>query len=236
MLCKNFIGGTMDLNKIKEQFNFIAQKYDDHRRCFIPCFNDFYKNSVSLLKCYNNNFKNVVDLGAGTGLLTMEIYELYHNAHYTLIDISNDMLKIAKERFAGLCSFEFIEKNYLEEIPVKNGDLICSALSIHHLENTDKIKLYKNIYKTLDKEGCFINLDQFIGTSQKINNLYNEWWYNYIDNSGINPEEKLAWIERKKLDKENTIKETMELLKESGFKNIECIYNFMKFGVIMAIK
>jgi CRISPR/Cas system CSM-associated protein Csm4 (group 5 of RAMP superfamily) len=52
-----------------------------------------------------------------------------------------------------------------------------------------KIKLYKNIYKTLDKKGCFINLDQFIGTSEEINNLYNEWWYNYINNSGIKPEE-----------------------------------------------
>jgi tRNA (cmo5U34)-methyltransferase len=226
----------MDINKIKEQFNLIAQKYDDHRKCFIPCFDDFYKNSVSLLRCYKNNFRNVVDLGAGTGLLTMEIYKLYNNAHYTLIDISNDMLEIAKERFGGLNNFEFIEENYVENIPVKNCDLICSALSIHHFENNDKIKLYKNVFKTLDNEGCFINLDQFTGTSEKINNLYNEWWYNFINNSGINPEEKTAWIERKKLDKENTIKETIELLKGSGFRNIECIYNFMKFGVIMAIK
>jgi ubiquinone/menaquinone biosynthesis C-methylase UbiE len=226
----------MNVNKIKEQFNFIAQKYDNHRKCFIPCFDDFYKNSVSLLKCYKTDFQNIVDLGAGTGLLTMEVYKLYNNAHYTLIDVSNDMLKIAKERFSGLKKFEFIEKNYVENIPVKNIDLMCSALSIHHLENTDKIKLYKNIYETLNNEGCFINLDQFIGTSEKINNLYNEWWYNYIDNSGIKPEEKTAWIERKKLDKENTIKETIELLKGSGFKDIECIYNFMKFGVIVAIK
>jgi SAM-dependent methyltransferase len=146
------------------------------------------------------------------------------------------MLKIAKERFVGLNNFEFIEKNYVENIPVKSCDLVCSALSIHHLENDGKVKLYKNIYKTLDSGGCFINLDQFIGASGKINSLYNEWWYNFIDNSGISSEEKTAWIERRKLDKENTIKETIELLKDSGFKNIECIYNFMKFGVIMAIK
>jgi ubiquinone/menaquinone biosynthesis C-methylase UbiE len=226
----------MDINKIKEQFNLIAQKYDNHRKCFIPCFDDFYKNSVSLLKCYKNNFQNVVDLGAGTGLLTMEIYKLYNNAHYTLVDVSKDMLKIARKRFEGLNNFEFIEENYAENLPVKNCDLVCSALSMHHLENNEKVKLYKNIYKTLDSGGCFINLDQFIGASGKINSLYNEWWYNFIDNSGINFEEKTAWIERKKLDKENTIKETIELLRDSGFKNIECIYNFMKFGVIMAIK
>jgi ubiquinone/menaquinone biosynthesis C-methylase UbiE len=226
----------MNADKIKEQFNFIAKKYDNHRKCFIPCFDDFYQNSVSLLKCYNNNFQNIVDLGAGTGLLTMEVYKLYNNAHFTLIDISDNMLEIAKKRFDGLDNFDFIEKNYVENIPVKKVDLMCSALSIHHLENTDKIKLYKHIYETLEDGGCFINLDQFVGTSERINDLYNEWWYNYIDRSGIQPEEKTAWIDRKKLDKENTIQETMKLLKDSGFKNIECIYNFMKFGVIMAIK
>jgi hypothetical protein len=52
----------------------------------------------------------------------------------------------------------------------------------------------------------------------------------------IKEEEESLWIERKKLDKENTIKETIELLKGSGFKNVECIYSFMKFGVIIALK
>jgi len=96
--------------------------------------------------------------------------------------------------------------------------------------------LYKNIYLNLNKGGCFINIDQFIVKSEKINNLYNKWWYNYINNSGIKPEDKEAWLERKKLDKENTIEETIKLLIKSGFENIECIYNFMKFGVIIAIK
>jgi tRNA (cmo5U34)-methyltransferase len=75
-----------------------------------------------------------------------------------------------------------------------------------------------------------------IGTSKEINQLYNEWWYNYINQSGIKEEEKSAWNERKKLDKENTIKETIKLLEGIGFKDVECIYSFMKFGVIIAIK
>ena len=134
----------MDLNKIKEQFNYIAEKYDNQRKYFIPCFDDFYTRSVSLLKYYNINFMNIVDLGAGTGLLTKIIYEMYPNANYTLIDISEDMLKIAKERFNGMNNFNFLEYNYVEDIPVNNCDLICSALSVHHLD--DKEKLYKNIY------------------------------------------------------------------------------------------
>jgi ubiquinone/menaquinone biosynthesis C-methylase UbiE len=224
----------MDINTIKEHFNFVAQKYDNNRKCFIPCFDDFYIRSVSILK--QNNFENIVDLGAGTGLLTKVLYEMYPNAHYTLIDVSKDMLQIAKERFNGLSNFTFLEHDYVEDMPVNNCDLICSALSIHHLENKNKEKLYAKIYSKLTKNGCFINLDQFIVKSEKINNLYNTWWYDYINDSEIKNEEKEAWLKRKELDKENTIEETIKLLEKSGFENAECIYNFMKFGVIMGIK
>jgi len=226
----------MDLDKIKEQFNKHAEKYDTMRKCFIPCFDDYYIRSTSLLKYYRDDFKNIVDLGAGTGLLTRVIFEMYPNANYTLIDISGDMLKIAKERFNGIDKFNFLECNYADDIPVDNCDLICSGLSIHHLENVDKEKLYNNIYKKLVDGGCFINVDQFNGSSDTINDLYNDWWYDYVKNSGISAEEVSKYAERRKLDRENTIPETIELLKKSGFGKVECIYNFMKFGVIIALK
>ena len=226
----------IDLDLIRKQFNHYAEKYDRHRKYLIPCFDDFYTRSISLLKYRGNNVGNVVDLGAGTGLLTKVVYEMYPNANYTLIDISQDMLKIAKERFDGLNNFTFMEYNYIDDIPVNNCDLICSALSIHHLENSDKEKLYKNIYSKLSKDGCFVNLDQFIAKSENINGFYNQWWYDYVNSSGIKREEIEGMMERRKLDRENTMDETVELLEKSGFENVECIYSFMKFGVVMAIK
>jgi ubiquinone/menaquinone biosynthesis C-methylase UbiE len=225
---------SMDIEKMQAQFNMIAEKYDNQRKCFIPCFEDFYVRSVSLLK--QNHFTNIVDLGAGTGLLTKVLYEMFPKAQYTLIDISKDMLKIAKERFNGLDNFTLLEHDYVQNIPVQNADLISSALSIHHLEHTEKSTLYKHIYSKLNTNGVFINLDQFIAKSEKINNAYNEWWLNYIDNSGIQSDEKEAWLQRKTLDKENTIDETVQLLEKSGFTHVECIYHFMKFGVIIAAK
>lgn len=224
----------MNLDKIKELFNYNAEKYDSQRKCLIPCFDDFYIRSVSILQYYKDDFMNIVDLGAGTGLLTKVMYEMYPNAHYTLIDISKDMLKIAKERFNGKDNFDFLEYNYAENIPVNNCDLVCSALSIHHLD--DKEKLYKNIYSKLNGNGCFINLDQFMVKFEKINNLYWSWWNDYVKNNGITQEEKELHKERRKLDRENTIDETIKLLEKSGFNNVECIYNFMQFGVIIAIK
>jgi len=226
----------MELDKIKEQFNNCAEKYDNRRKTIIPCFDEFYNRSVSLLKYYKENFVNIIDLGAGTGLLTKVIFEMYPNANFTLIDISENMLKIAKERFNGMDNFKFLDCNYVEDIPINDCDLICSALSIHHLEHDEKQKLYQNVYSKLIENGCFINLDIFIAKSEIINNQYNSWWYNYVKNSGMSQEEEQVWLESQKIDKENTINETIEMLRKSGFNNIECIYNFMKFGVIVAIK
>src|SRR5574344_663857 len=138
----------MDIEKVKNQFDIIAKHYDSHRRCFIPCYDDYYVRSVSLLKEYKDKAKNIADLGAGTGLLTKEMFLLYPEARFTLIDLSADMLEIAKTRFAGLDNFEYLEDDYISHLP-SNYDIICSALSIHHLDNDDKPNVYANICKSL---------------------------------------------------------------------------------------
>ena len=34
---------------IENQFNLIAAEYDSNRRKFIPCFDDFYKNTTEFI-------------------------------------------------------------------------------------------------------------------------------------------------------------------------------------------
>ena len=34
---------------IKEQFNFVAQEYDNNRKKFIPCFDDYYENTTKFI-------------------------------------------------------------------------------------------------------------------------------------------------------------------------------------------
>lgn len=227
---------NMNTQKMKEQFDLIAQKYDNNRRCFIPCFDDYYKRSVSLLKYYKKELSRVVDLGAGTGLLTKEIYELYPDAHFTLVDIADEMLDVARQRFAGLSNFDYLSSDYIENFPAEKPDLICSALSIHHLDAEEKIKLYSKIYAGLDAGGCFLNLDQFVSDSSVIDKMYSDWWMDYIQNSGISEEQMARGLERRALDKENSVETTVALLQEAGFSKVECMYRFMKFGVVLAIK
>lgn len=225
----------MDANDIRKQFDSIAKQYDEGRRCFIPCFDDYYVRSVGVLKEIVPNAKIITDLGAGTGLLTKEMYLLYPKAHFTLIDLSDDMLDIARKRFAKLEGFDFRRADYSQGLP-KECDIICSALSIHHLEEEQKQKLYISIYKALPEGGVFVNLDQFCADSPVIDKAWNDWWMNYVNHSGITTEAKAKWLERKKLDRENSVSTSLRMLREAGFAQTECIYQFMKFATIVAVK
>lgn len=45
-LNSNLAGEKMNIEK---QFNLIAEEYDSNRRKFIPCFDDFYKNTTEFI-------------------------------------------------------------------------------------------------------------------------------------------------------------------------------------------
>jgi ubiquinone/menaquinone biosynthesis C-methylase UbiE len=223
------------IEQMAENFNHDAERYDEQRKLFIPCFDDYYGLSVSFLKKIRDNMNNILDLGAGTGLLTKYLFEKYPNADYTLIDVAEQMLEIARQRFYGLTNFQFLIQDYSKELPQKKFDLVASALSIHHLENEDKMLLYSNIYSKLGKGGYLLNLDFFNASSNEMNRKFTDYWYDFVY-SRITPERKELFLKRRAEDKENTVDETKYMLTKIGFKNVECIYNYMKFGVIIAEK
>jgi tRNA (cmo5U34)-methyltransferase len=226
----------MEIDKISGSFDKVAEIYDKQRRFFIPCFDDYYGTTVSFLAKAKKNFKSILDLGAGTGLVTKYLFDQFPDADYTLFDASDKMVEVARERFSGMKNFKFIISDYSKELPIAGFDLIASALSIHHLENDAKLKLYKAIYNKLPDNGYFLNLDQFNANTVMMNDLYNQWWYDFIKKSKITEKEMESWLVRRELDRENTIDETKDMLMQAGFKIIECIYSYMKFGVILAIK
>ncbi|MDR2962594.1 MAG: class I SAM-dependent methyltransferase [Bacteroidales bacterium] len=226
----------MNITHIEERFSQIAQQYDAQRRLFIPCFDDYYGLGVSFLKRVKPSVRTVLDLGAGTGILTKRLYDEYPKAEFSLVDISEKMLEVARQRFSGLENFHYAVLDYSQNLPKQKFDVIASALSIHHLEHEDKKRLYASIYEHLEEGGVLLNLDQFNATSAEMNDRYNHYWYEHIHASGISAEEQAAWSKRRELDRENTVDETKQMLTTVGFRNVECLYEYMKFGLIFAEK
>ncbi len=226
----------MQTDEIQTRFDAIAKVYDENRKRFIPCFDDYYLTTSRFLSSSIHPPKTILDLGAGTGLLSKFLYDEFPGAKFSLVDVSEKMLEVAKERFDGLSNFEFSVLDYTRNLPDRKFDLIASALSIHHLEECAKKTLYRNIFERLEPGGTLVNLDQFKAESSEMETLYESYWVKSIWESGLSELEFERWQVRKALDRENTVDETKALLSDAGFRVVECTYKFMKFAVVIARK
>lgn len=223
------------MSEIKRKFDAVSGKYDEQRRKFIPCFDDFYGVSVSIASVDTEN-PDILDLGAGTGLLSAFLMEKYPEATFTLVDMSEKMLEIAKNRFRGNSKVKYIEADYSKYDFEEKYDMVVSALSIHHLEDEDKKELYKRSYSILKESGIFINADLVHGETAFIENLNKTIWRQYVENSGLTEEEIAAGYERSKLDKDIEMNQQLNWLKEAGFRDVSCIYKYYQFAVMFGRK
>lgn len=232
-LNSNLAGEKMNIEK---QFNLIAEEYDSNRRKFISCFDDFYKNTTEFIVSNIKKPKQIVDLGAGTGLLTYFWYQQYPDSKYVLVDIAGEMLNVARKRFEGIENISYQTENYVHKFPDILFDTVISALSIHHLEDKDKKKLFERIYDSLPNGGLFVNYDQFCAGQPEMDDWFNSFWESQLANSGLTDIDLELWKERRKLDRECTARQEVDMLKDCRFKMVKCVYSYQKFSVIVAIK
>lgn len=224
-----------DRNEVGSTFDEAAHAYDDQRRKLIPCFDDFYNVALSIADT-QVEAPRIIDLGAGTGLFSSLILQRYPEADITLIDLSEKMLDIARTRLHGYTNVSYIVDDYTNYIADEKADIIISALSIHHLEDADKIKLYTNVYSNLTSNGIFINADQVLGHTDFIDSLYKTDWRSKVEASGLTEAAITSAYERTKLDKMSTLQSQLNWLHESGFSDVDCVYKYFNFAVFYGRK
>ncbi|OPY61108.1 MAG: bifunctional 3-demethylubiquinone-9 3-methyltransferase/ 2-octaprenyl-6-hydroxy phenol methylase [Pelotomaculum sp. PtaU1.Bin065] len=221
---------------IRMKFDHISMDYDRQRKQLIPCFNDFYGIAIALIEPAEFEKPTVLDVGAGTGLFSSFLLGKIPDAKLTLIDISEKMLQVAKKRFRDVSGVEYIVGDYANYVSSREYDLIISALSIHHLGDDQKFKLYKQCYSMLKPNGIFINADQVLGNTPYTDSIFKKRWKSGVENSGLSKEEIASGYERTKLDKEATLLQQLDWLEKAGFSDVDCVYKYYHFAVMFGRK
>lgn len=224
------------MNKsVATTFNKVAEVYDMQRKELIPLIDIFYGTAVELIKI-NTLSGKILDLGAGTGLLTEWVIKKYPKAEYILVDIAEEMLSVAKERFNGLHNIRFVVEDYRSGITGCKYGAIISSMSIHHLDSNEKRQLYINIFNSLEEGGVFVNADQVKGEDAESEDIVKNYQLNYIENCSLSREEKDTTYERIKLDKMDTMSDQVRMLKEAGFTSVDIYYKCYNYIVFRARK
>jgi tRNA (cmo5U34)-methyltransferase len=220
---------------LKIKFDNGAGSYDRQRRDIIPNMDQIYTIMAELASSEVSG-PEILDLGAGTGLLTKHLLKRYSRGSFTLIDLSEKMLNIAKERFEDELNFKYHNQNYLECDFEGPFDIVISSLSIHHLEDIDKKYLYSKIYETLNEGGIFLNADQVLAPTPENEDIYLRNWWEKIETGSLTQAEKKIIIDRMKMDKPASLHYNLKWLKNCGFKNVDVFYKYYNFCILYGKK
>lgn len=223
---------------IRDAFDRAAESYDAVRRQLIPCFDDFYGTVLDVLEEVPDGAMRVLDLGAGTGLLSALILDRFPRAGVTLLDISEGMLAVARRRFVAVAPgrIAFMTSDYAAQPLGGPFDAVVSALSIHHLEDEAKRALFGRVFAALRPGGLFINADQVLGPCPEREARYRAQWLRQVRASGIGDDQLAAARERMALDRMAPLADQLRWLEKAGFAAVDGLYKNWSFVVYAGVR
>jgi tRNA (cmo5U34)-methyltransferase len=217
---------------VKRTFDAAASSYDALRRQIIPCFDGFYGAAVDLAATAPGAAPRILDLGAGTGLLADQILRRVPAARLTLLDFSERMLAQARARFAATGAAVDIRLG--DHATAELGgpwDAIVSALSIHHLPDPEKRRLFARVLSALTPGGIFVDADNVTSEDDAVQARDRAAWIAAIRASGLPEAELSAAMERTNVDILAPLAAQLEWLRAAGFTEVDCAYKWRLFAV-----
>ncbi|MCA9195600.1 MAG: GNAT family N-acetyltransferase [Planctomycetales bacterium] len=236
-------------------FDQLVGEYDAAiRRCF-PRYDEMLRTLLSYLP---KNFEpqRIVELGCGTGNLSMLVAQRFANSKFCLIDISADSLAACRQRFSrplqdsdanserGMLGTqkpddqEFLLKDLREvEFDHNSCDLVISSITLHHLTSAEKKDLFERVHKWLVPGGFFIFADQMRGETEELYSRHMEYWKKQSMAAGSNEEEWSMWMEHQRThDHHDSLNCHLNWLAEVGFKDADCVWRYLLWSVVHAQK
>jgi len=209
-------------------FRDAAGGYDAVRRRVVPCFDPFYRHVVRMLPSAP---RRVLDLGAGTGLLSRMVADAHPQARLVLVDGAAEMLEHA-ERALG----DHIEATHVQDLadPLPDGpfDAVVSAFAIHHVEDATKADLYARALQVLAPGGPLVNGEQVAGPTPELDALYRAWHEEDARALGSDDAEWQATIDRMRLDISAPVEPQLDWMREAGFVDVDCPWRSGRFAVL----
>jgi tRNA (cmo5U34)-methyltransferase len=214
-------------------FDRWADTYDGERRLLIPCFDAFYGTAVEVAALGRSGPVQVLDLGAGTGLLAGAIARALPDASFVLFDEAPGMLARATERLAPLAArVQTVVGDLAGPLPVGPFDVVCSALAIHHLDDPGKAGLYARAASLLAPGGVFVNAEQIAGATSAFDALQQARWRDDCHEAGASDAVLAAADERMAIDLPAPVEVQLAMLRAAGLVDVDCPFRSWRFAVL----
>jgi tRNA (cmo5U34)-methyltransferase len=219
-----------------QSFSAHAGDYTALRRRLVPGYDEFYGAVVDVLGLIGpGGLHRVLDLGAGTGLLSEQVAGAFPGVRVELLDGSEPMLREACGRLGDTVAAVHVQ-DMAGPLPEGPFDAIVSALAIHHLEHDDKRRLMRRAYERLRPGGVFVNAEQVSGPTPELSAVYEQRWAQDCRGLGASESELDGARERMRHDRCLDVEPQLRWLREAGFATADCVYKSWRLAVMAGFK
>jgi len=213
------------------------------------CFGDMLKRSVpehdamrELVSIVGEKYvkpnTTIVDVGCSWGDAVSPFVRNHSGENdFMLYDISESMLGVCSDRFSGMDSVTVKMHDIRDGIDVGNVSLILSILTVQFTPIEQRHKILKGFYDALNEGGALVYVEKVLGDTTDVNDMLVKSYYETKANNGYTKEQ----IESKRLSLEGvlvpiTAKWNEDLLRKSGFSQVECFWRSLNFAGWVAVK
>lgn len=190
-------------------------------------------------KLLNPDSSQIMDLGCGGGNYAVKLAQLFPNANFTLVDISENMLAEAQKRVSALTTgnVRVLNADYKTvDFGKENFDVITAGTTLHHLRNTDEWEsMYGRIFDALKIGGSFFVNDIVIGETLELDNLMLDGWKSVLKKNV--PDEVDVFLNKYETeDTPQTLMYQLDLMQQVGFSKISVLHKHFNFATFVGIK
>ena len=185
-----------------------------------------------------DKFKSVLELGCGTGNLSVLLHTAFPDAGLRLVDISGESLEVCRSRLET-CRGLVCEQNDFGKLAYNNEsfDLVVSSIAIHHFDSIGKQLLFRQVKDWLSADGVFCFADQCAGATDDLYARHIHHWKDLSFKAGSSDSEWEMWMQHQAdHDHHDTLAEQLDWLREAGFPVVDCTWRYLLWSVIQARK
>lgn len=212
-----------------------AAEYDDFIRRVVPHYD---AQLDALFACLPQDAARVLELGCGTGNVSLRLAGRWPDAQFTFVDAAPEMTGLTRARLAASWPDTARRARFLtarfEELQLEPAfyDLAVAALSLHHVR--DIATVYPRLAAGLARHGQLVMLDGVRGASATQHELHMARWAAYWDGR-LSEAERADVVEHiRQHDHYRTLAEHFTLLHRAGCTDADCVWRDGLFALVTA--
>lgn len=219
----------------------VTAAFDDMLDRSIPQHNVMRDAVLAVGRPYVAHGTDVVDLGCSRGS-ALEPFVKQFGAYnrFVGIDVSAPMLAAARARFEGMIRAQVVE---IREFDLRSGypavraSLTLGVLTLQFVPIEHRQRVVQDVFDHTLPGGAFVLVEKVLGETAKLDRLFVDCYYAMKADHGYSQDA----IERKRLALEGvlvpvTAAWNVELLRQAGFRQVDCFWRWMNFAAWIAVK